>query len=86
VVDYGTTVKPLNAEAPIAGGLIMGLSSAIGDAVTLDKGAVVESNFTGYPIPKLADAPPASSALANAPFAATGKRIPTLPMLTQAKS
>ena len=59
VVDCGTTVNPLNAEAQIMGGLIMGLSSAIGEAVTLDKGAVVESNFGDYPILKLADAPPA---------------------------
>ncbi len=57
VVDCGTTVNPLNAEAQIAGGLIMGLSSAIGEQVTLDKGAVVESNFSDYPILKLADAP-----------------------------
>lgn len=59
VVDCGTTVNPLNAEAQIMGGLIMGLSSGIGEAVTLEKGAVVESNFTDYPILKLADAPPA---------------------------
>jgi isoquinoline 1-oxidoreductase beta subunit len=59
VVDCGTTVNPLNAEAQIAGGLIMGLSSAIGEAVTLDKGAVVERNFSDYPILQLADAPPA---------------------------
>ncbi len=59
VVDCGTTVNPLNAEAQIAGGLIMGLSSAIGEAITLDKGAVVQSNFGDYPILKLADAPPA---------------------------
>jgi isoquinoline 1-oxidoreductase beta subunit len=59
VVDCGTTINPLNAEAQIAGGLIMGLSSAMGEAVTLEKGAVVESNFTDYPILKLADAPPA---------------------------
>lgn len=59
VVDCGTTVNPLNAEAQIMGGCIMGLSSAIGEAVTLEAGAVVESNFTDYPILKLADAPPA---------------------------
>ncbi|QDH35332.1 molybdopterin cofactor-binding domain-containing protein [Porphyrobacter sp. YT40] len=58
VVDCGTTINPLNAEAQIAGGLIMGLSSAMGEQVTLDQGAVVESNFTDYPILKLADAPP----------------------------
>ncbi len=109
VVDCGTTINPLNAEAQIAGGLIMGLSSAMGEQVTLDKGAVVESNFTDYPILKLADAPPvvdvhfidsgaktggigepglppASPALANALAALTGKRIRTLPVLTQAKA
>lgn len=109
VVDCGTTVNPLNAEAQIMGGLIMGLSSAIGEQVTLDKGAVEQSNFTDYPILKLADAPPAvdvhfiesgaktggigepglppaSPALANALAAATGVRIRTLPLLTQAKA
>jgi len=108
VVDCGTTVNPLNAEAQIAGGLIMGLSSAIGEAITLDKGMVVQSNFSDYPILKLADAPaavdvhfiesgakmggigepglpPATPALANALSAASGQRIRTLPLLTQAK-
>ncbi|RNJ61859.1 MAG: xanthine dehydrogenase family protein molybdopterin-binding subunit [Porphyrobacter sp. IPPAS B-1204] len=109
VVDCGTAINPLNAEAQIMGGLIMGLSSAIGEQVTLDKGAVQQSNFTDYPILKLADAPPkvdvifiasgaktggigepglppASPALANALAALTGKRIRTLPLLTQAKA
>lgn len=107
VVDCGTVVNPLNAEAQIAGGLIMGLSSALGEAITLEKGAVVESNFTDYPLLKLADAPPlidvhfldsgakmggigepgvppASPALINAIHAASGKRIRTLPVRTQA--
>jgi isoquinoline 1-oxidoreductase subunit beta len=57
VVDCGTTVNPLNAAAQIEGGLIMGLSSAIGEQITIDKGAVVESNFGDYPVMKLADAP-----------------------------
>ena len=109
VVDCGTTINPLNAEAQIAGGLIMGLSSAMGEAVTLEKGAVVESNFADYPVLKLADAPPAvdvhfidsgaktggigepglppaSPALANALASLTGKRIRSLPVLTQAKA
>ncbi|MEE4316825.1 MAG: molybdopterin cofactor-binding domain-containing protein [Erythrobacter sp.] len=109
VVDCGTTVNPLNAEAQIAGGIIMSLSATIGEAITLANGAVVESNFTDYNLLRLADAPPvidvhfiesdapmggigepgvppASAALANALFAATGKRIRTLPILTQAKA
>jgi isoquinoline 1-oxidoreductase subunit beta len=109
VVDAGSIVNPDAALAQIEGGTIMGLSSAIGEAITLDKGAVQQSNFTDYPILKLADAPlvhdihfinsgaymggigepgvpPVAPALANALFAATGKRIRSLPILTQAKA
>ncbi len=109
VVDAGSIVNPDAAMAQIEGGTIMGLSSAIGEAITLDKGAVQQSNFTDYPILKLADAPlvhdihfinsgaymggigepgvpPAAPALANALFAATGKRVRNLPILTQAKA
>ena len=57
VVDCGTTVNPVNAAAQIEGGLIMGLSAAIGEQITLDKGVVEQSNFSDYPVMKLADAP-----------------------------
>jgi isoquinoline 1-oxidoreductase subunit beta len=35
----------------------MGLSSAIGEAITLEGGAVNQSNFTDYPILKMAESP-----------------------------
>ena len=57
VVDCGTTVNPVNAAAQIEGGLIMGLSAAIGEQITIDKGVVEQSNFSDYPVMKLADAP-----------------------------
>jgi isoquinoline 1-oxidoreductase subunit beta len=59
VVDCGTTVNPKNAEAQIQGGIIMGLSSAIGEQITIDKGAVMQTNFDNYPVMKLADSPTA---------------------------
>ncbi len=109
VVDAGSIVSPDSAAAQIEGGTIMGLSAAIGEEITLDKGAVQQSNFTDYPILKLSDAPPVhdihfiesgapiggigepsvppvAPALANALFAITGKRIRSLPLLTQAKT
>ena len=104
VVDCGTTVNPRNAAGQIEGGIIMGLSAAIGEQITIEKGAVIQSNFDNYPILKLADSPtaidvhfiesgakmggigepglpPAAPALANALFAATGKRIRQLPIV-----
>lgn len=107
VVDCGSVINPIAAAAQIEGGTIMGLSSAIHEAITLDKGAVQQSNFGDYPVLQLADAPtvhdihfiesgaamggigepgvpPAAPALANALFAATGKRIRSLPILAQA--
>jgi len=108
VVDCGTVVNPRNAEAQVMGGIVMGLSTAIGEAITLDKGAVVQSNFNDYEVLKLADAPaidvhfmasehemgglgepglpPAAPALANALFAATGKRVRQLPIGSQLKA
>jgi isoquinoline 1-oxidoreductase subunit beta len=59
VVDCGTTVNPKNAEAQIQGGIIMGLSSAIGEQITIDKGAVTQTNFDNYPVMKLAESPTA---------------------------
>jgi isoquinoline 1-oxidoreductase subunit beta len=109
VVDCGNTVNPQAAIAQIEGGTVMGLSAAIGEAITLEKGVVQQSNFGDYPVLKLADAPPvhdihfiesgaimggigepgvppAAPALANALFAATGKRVRQLPITTQAKA
>lgn len=106
VVDCGTTVSPNAATAQVQGGIIMGLSSAISEAVTLEAGKVQQSNFNDYRILTLADTPPidvhfiesdapigglgepclppAAPALANALFAATGKRFRTLPLDTSA--
>ena len=108
VVDCGTVVNPTAAEGQILGGTVMGLSAALGEEITLAKGAVVQRNFNDYEVIKLASVPaisvhflnsdadmggigepglpPAAPALANAMFAATGKRVRNLPILAQAKA
>jgi isoquinoline 1-oxidoreductase subunit beta len=57
VVDCGLTVNPDNAANQIQGGIVMGLSAALGEAITLNKGAVVQRNFVDYPLLKMAGAP-----------------------------
>lgn len=107
-VDCGLVVNPMNAEAQVAGGIVMGLSAAIHEEITIEQGAVVQSSFTDYPLLTMAETPeiavaflpseapmgglgepglpPAAPALANALFAATGKRIRSLPIKAQAAS
>jgi isoquinoline 1-oxidoreductase beta subunit len=107
-VDCGRVVNPDGGAAQIMGGIIMALSSCVDESITLDKGAVLQSNFHDYPLLKLAEAPdvdvhflesdasmgglgepgvpPTAPALANAIFAATGKRIRQLPFRSQAKA
>lgn len=57
VVDCGTTVNPRNARAQVEGAILQGLSIAMAEEITLEKGAVVQSSFPDYPVLKLAEAP-----------------------------
>jgi isoquinoline 1-oxidoreductase subunit beta len=104
-VDCGYVVNPDNAAAQIEGGALMGLSAALQEKITIEKGAVVQRNYNDYPILQMSQTPkmetyflpsdgalgglgemgvpPVAAALANALFAITGKRIRTLPIITQ---
>ena len=101
-VDCGTVINPDTATAQIEGGIIFGLSAALFNEIEIRDGRVAQTNFTDYPMPKLADAPritveflesdaplgglgepgvpPIAPAVANAVFAATGKRLRKLPL------
>jgi isoquinoline 1-oxidoreductase beta subunit len=57
VVDCGRVVNPDAVEAQCQGGVMMGLSEALGGAVRFRDGAVMQSNFHDYPVLRLADAP-----------------------------
>ena len=102
VVDCGLVINPTGARKQIEGGINDGLSAALHQAVHIEGGRAVESNFHNYPLlrmhesPKIdvhlvdSDAPPEglgemslpplAAALCNALFAATGKRIRSLPI------
>ena len=101
-VDCGVAVNPDIITAQMQGGIGFGLSPALMSEITLQDGAVVQSNFHDYLVlretqmPEIevhivpsAEAPtgvgepgtpPIAPAVANAVFAATGKRLYDLPM------
>ena len=101
--DVGSViVYPSGAVNQVQGAVIDGISTALFQKITIKDGAVVEGNFTDYPLLRIADAPqvevrfvktdypptglgepalpPAIPALTNAIFAATGKRVRSLPI------
>jgi isoquinoline 1-oxidoreductase beta subunit len=100
--DLGHMVNPDTVEAQIQSSIVFGLSAALFDEITLEKGRVQQTNFHNYPVLRMNQTPkidvvlvqstekpggigePATAliapAVANALFAATGKRLRKLPL------
>ena len=101
-VDCGRVVNPDTVKAQMEGGIIFGLTAALKDEITLDRGRAQQRNFHDYPMLRMNEAPeievhimpstenptgvgepgvpPVAPAVANAIFAATGKRVRKLPI------
>jgi isoquinoline 1-oxidoreductase subunit beta len=101
-VDCGQVVNPDTVKAQMEGGIVFGLTAALKDEITLDRGRVQQRNFHDYPMLRMNEAPeievhivpstekptgvgepgvpPVAPAVANAIFAATGKRVRKLPI------
>jgi isoquinoline 1-oxidoreductase beta subunit len=102
-IDCGHVVHPDAVKAQMEGSVIWGLSSVMHEEITIENGRVVQSNFTDYPVLRLAETPPkietiimptggfwggvgeppiggVMPALCNALFAATGKRVRSMPL------
>ncbi|WP_328842694.1 molybdopterin cofactor-binding domain-containing protein [Streptomyces sp. NBC_00258] len=57
VADPGTVVNPDMVRAQLEGGALFGLSAALSGRITLKDGNVVQQNFDGYPIMRMAGTP-----------------------------
>jgi isoquinoline 1-oxidoreductase subunit beta len=56
-IDCGMAVNPDGVKAQIESGILYGLTAALFDEITIDKGAVVQSSFPDYEMVRLADCP-----------------------------
>jgi isoquinoline 1-oxidoreductase beta subunit len=56
-VDCGTVIHPDTARQQVEGAIVMGLSAAMREEITLIGGAVAEQNFSDYPVFTMAEVP-----------------------------
>ena len=76
--DVGRVLNPVQARGQIEGGIAQGLGLALLEDLVLDKGKIVNANFTDYLLPTSMDTPPIKIASLieqsepGAPFGAKG--------------
>jgi isoquinoline 1-oxidoreductase beta subunit len=80
-VDCGRPVNPDGIRAQVEGAAIYGLSATLHDAITIDGGRVVQSNFNDYQMPRIADAPKTEIFIVESKEEPTGIGEPGLPVV-----
>jgi isoquinoline 1-oxidoreductase subunit beta len=56
-LDCGVAIHPDNVRAQLEGGMVFGLTAALRGQITIDKGAVQQSNFHDYPMLTMTEMP-----------------------------
>jgi isoquinoline 1-oxidoreductase beta subunit len=66
-VDPGLVINPDGATAQIEGSIVMGVSAALLEEITVRDGRVEAGNFDRYPLLRMGDAPEVETILLEAP-------------------
>jgi isoquinoline 1-oxidoreductase subunit beta len=83
-VDCGWVVHPNNAQAQVKGSILMGLSAAWAEQITIKDGQVTQQNFFDYSILRMAQAPPIEVHFIDTGAAIGGLGEPGLPPVAPA--
>jgi isoquinoline 1-oxidoreductase subunit beta len=85
-VDCGRAVNPNGVRAQVESAAIYALTATVKDAITVDRGRVVQSNFNDYAMIRMNEAPPIEVYLIPSTEAPTGIGEPTVPVIAPAIS
>ncbi|MDG2045848.1 MAG: molybdopterin-dependent oxidoreductase [Halioglobus sp.] len=84
VIDAGYAVSPDGMRAQIESGIIYGLSAALYGEITIEDGAVAQSNFHDYPSVRMSKAPAIETYIINSGEAMGGAGEPGTPPIAPA--
>jgi isoquinoline 1-oxidoreductase beta subunit len=83
-VDCGIAVNPDNIRSQLEGAIGFGLSAALYGAITLDKGAVVQSNFHDYQVLRIGEMPVVEVHIVPSTAKPSGVGEPGVPVIAPA--
>lgn len=83
-VDCGRAINPNGVRAQVESAAIYALTATVKDAITVDRGRVVEANFNDYAMIRMNEAPPIEVYLVPSTEAPTGIGEPTVPVIAPA--
>ena len=83
-VDCGRPVNPNGVRAQVESAAIYALTATVKDAITVERGRVVQSNFNDYAMIRMKEAPKIEVHLVMNNEAPTGIGEPTVPVIAPA--
>ncbi|MCF7808879.1 MAG: molybdopterin-dependent oxidoreductase [Candidatus Marinimicrobia bacterium] len=78
-IDVGTVINPDGVRSQVEGGVIMALTAALYGEITIEKGAVKQSNFHNYPLLKFSETPVIETHIVKSMEKPTGAGEPPVP-------
>jgi isoquinoline 1-oxidoreductase beta subunit len=83
-VDCGRPINPDGIRAQVESAAIYALTATLKDAITVDRGRIVQANFNDYDMIRMKEAPPIEAHIVQSTEQPTGIGEPTVPVIAPA--